>query len=443
MNEEQISKNIKSRYNIRFKKSKLLDVVLKIQNFTPYNYSGNINNFFIFLNLFKTDNIKKEINKIFTENTQIIVNNKSMKFFSFLKRILLLNLNKFNYNFDITKMKIQKNVIFIDNILNVYFNNCSRITKIEIFNDQAITNINISNFNFKDNSDDKFNIDFINYNFENDNNFKNSLFDGYHKNYISKNVYSMNKISLLVNFHNLYIFNKDINKYYKKYNNYYCKYIIFEKNLQLIMSLFMFYYHNDINDFLRLYSLLFAKEVIVKLNNKIYDIKDFIYRYTKLKEYIYGFNFDIKYINVQDKKNVSILINISGKYNKTYEFKNTKLFEAKNQNIYNNIKLDIKLNDKNRIIEFNLTSINEILNNELINKYYQPIIEDNNELSTEDNDTLFADELSVDELSTKENDELSIKDKSLNEKEKSVSDDDLEEIDEDDVFESIFFNTHN
>ena len=83
-----IINNIKDRYDIRYKLNKMINLKLrKIYN-NSLNLYGNLNAFFIFINLFYKKNITTQF-EIFDNNCEIYINNIKISLFLFFKKLIL------------------------------------------------------------------------------------------------------------------------------------------------------------------------------------------------------------------------------------------------------------------------------------------------------------------------------------------------------------------
>ena len=332
------------------------------------------------------------------KNCLVKINNESIDFDLFIKKLLVINLHKSNMYFNLDNLVTTNKTISNKNIY-LKFNNISKITKININNDELFTNTSIDSIDFNDESNEIYLYNDINYSFDyNDIYLNMSEFDDNRKKYIDDiDIHLQVQYSSLF-LYNLSVLDKNIEKHYKKYNNKNILYLIQEKNLWNILFLFL-YNDFDVSKYLTIFSNFISKNNLFKINNTVYNCRNFILKLGRFNRSISNLNYSFDSIKVIDNNNFEIQFHLTANYVEKYFYNDILLNKADNQKFKSKtIKLYIELNN-NKLIKYILTSdnINDtfediMFNNETIlnindeSKTNNDISKTNNDISKTNND---------------------------------------------------------
>ena len=359
---KEINNNINERYKMRIIINKMIESYLYVNKLNSYNLLGNLNTFFIFLNIINTNNIKEELNNIFDRSCCVKINNKKIKFKSFIKKILLINLYKKELYIDLKNLKLTNRTIFIDDNLFIEFNKNSKIIKLNINNDTIITDTCIDTIDFINNENYNLIFNDINYHFTINNRYiKMAEFDEKKINYLDNIKLHLKIQYMTISLYNYNLKNENIYKYNKKYKDNNILYLIQERNIYLLLFLFL-YHEYEIAKYLHLFSNLFSINNIIKINDKIIEIRDYIVKLGKINISLSNINYDIIKIQSIDEYNYELEYLLSGDYTKQYIHNDIVIREPENERITSHlIKVKIKLNEDNKICEYLLSSHNKDL----------------------------------------------------------------------------------
>ena len=336
---DYIINNIKDRYDIRYKINKMINLKLRHTYNNNLNLYGNLNAFFIFINLFYKKDIIEQL-EIFDNECEIYINDIQISLSLFFKKIIYNTNNNIKYYFNIKLLKITNNNIYIDNKLNIQFNKYSKIIKFKLYNDSILSIIDNTNLkNINNNIIKEYDIN----NIININEFSNNLLFCYKSIFI----------------YNFNLENNKINELKIDYKN--TEYLLYERNLT-ILSLFYMYTLLDKKSYNYLFVYTFLNKTITKVNNIQCNIYNLLLKMGFLTESLSNINYDIIKIQLIDEYNIELEYLLSGNYTKQYIHNDIIMREPENEKITSHlIKAKIKFNEENKICEYSLSSHNKDL----------------------------------------------------------------------------------